>query len=161
DRACAVRAGRGVGDQLPGTGVAPDADVRGLRAHGRAAGRPRRRGAHAALRGDSKGRRRGALLDDGAGARPGGVAGPPMSAMDARIAEPLAGAGIRVLYLSGGAPAPVEVMVRRRDAGTARRALEGTDWRLALGDAGMWRVTRASTYLWADGLGLRLLWGVP
>jgi methylase of polypeptide subunit release factors len=81
--------------------------------------------------------------------------------MESRVVEPLAGAGIPALHVSGRAPAVVEVMVHRRDAGGACRALESAGWRLALGNLGLWRATREATYVWEDGLVLRLLWGVP
>lgn len=81
--------------------------------------------------------------------------------MDPRILEPLSDARIPSLHVSGRAPFAVELMVRRADAGAARRVLQGAGWRLAVGDSGLWRLTRGSAYLWADGLVLRMLSGVP
>ena len=90
------------------------------------------------------------------------------------IASRLISAGVPVILLrspgSFGHPdrclpsttrVQVELLVPRAKARTARRVLDGFDWRFELGGRGMWRAVPKVSYLWDDLVGIDLLWGIP
>ncbi len=55
----------------------------------------------------------------------------------------------------------IDMLVGNEDADAARRVLESSGWRYALATSGAWRLTRTATYLWDEGTGVDLHWGVP
>jgi methylase of polypeptide subunit release factors len=76
----------------------------------------------------------------------------------------LQSAGVRVVRLDSRSEAEqfeADLLVPRAQKRVAAEALERADWRFEVGNRGVWRLTRRTSYGWDNGLAVHLHWGLP